>query len=194
MNRSGDNIYNLKQLVLNYLPLIQEITTPLKYIGIRTFSYYLISKEMEAIYFANDLEWLNRHYDSNDGMTGLGRCILFADEKYTLNKIVYSGNPNYDLFAPNKPMNGSKMFENNLWNACCFYEKNDDGSYESFNFFAGNDRIIMPEIYKKHEDKFRKFMSYFRTSIWPILNNLDNKRFFYGKTDARFSYSRKILK
>ena len=192
-----DNLNHQKSLLnlsLTHLNIFNDIAAPLKYMGISTFSYYYINDERKAVYFSDNKNWHTKHYLNPDGMAGLTRCIIFSNPKYILDKIVYTGDPNFNLFAPNRPMNGNEMFNNNLWNALCFYIKNPDNSYESFNFFGGNSKTQLPDIFIRYEFKFRKFISFFKSKFDPIIASINKDKLINVSVENNFKISSKFRK
>lgn len=170
---------DLLDITISIMEPFTDIISPLKYLGIRNFAYYKLLKNNKAFYICSDLIWNKAHYISGSGFEGI---IRSANEcrANNITQVIFCGNPNKvmgatrNLFAPNKPMNGKKMVEFNLWNTTSYYTLHEN-YFESFNFFGGNDQPQLKNFYETKDNYLRKFISYFLMHFQPLLYNIDQK-------------------
>ena len=168
---------NLYKLVSNYMDPFETLCSSLKYLGISHFSYYKIINDDKAIYFCTHKKWHDSHYVKEDGFSGIGR-------RYIQSQVIFTGNPNQEIFHPNCPLNGAEMFENNLWNSICFYEMNKN-CFESFNFFGTNDNTELVFLFLKKKFLFQKFISYFQSEFRKIIKPIDLGSFAEIRVDKK---------
>ncbi|MBN8523578.1 MAG: hypothetical protein J0M23_06995 [Rickettsiales bacterium] len=178
------------EISLSILPQLNNIIHPLRTIGINNFSYYKVYKNGKSFYVCSDETWHRMHYFSKDGFDGLKRTI-YESTSNNINTVIFSGNPNkpesdyHKLYGINKPMNVSKMIENNLWNSISYYRFNDN-YFEAYNLFGGNDKTELGKFFKLNQLYLTKFISHFATEFNPLLQSI-NFNYWALMTDVIFS-------
>ncbi|CAO5682255.1 MAG: hypothetical protein HEEMFOPI_01641 [Holosporales bacterium] len=175
---------NLYECTLVLLPQLKNIVKYLSSIGVQHFSYYSLTNDDKAFYICTHDEFNKMHYQNSYGFDGMGRSA-YVSEHFGLQKLLFFGDPNHQMYAPNKPMNGQLMFNLNLWNSLSFYEKTING-FESFNFFGNNENENMINIFSNHENLLRLFILFFKENFLYITKDIPKNYLLHVIKDTTF--------